>query len=269
MKKFEDITTVTTGTFPDTKSVASSTPSTPDGTPYLKALLDETWGWMQAMLAKAGITPDGIVESAAVGSQVAQSIQKIAGYPGEMVPWMGSNFAASDPTALGIRLLPMEGQTILIADYVDLDAVCYVGNSANLTAPAFFRTSDAGGTSRNANGPYFNIPDMRGYFVRGYDPSGIIDPDSFNHVVGSIQDDILQTHEHICEPDDNPSEHVSLETLYPRSSGDKEHVARDLARRAPEVTALPDVMAAEIEPASVHGVETRPKNITVRWCIRY
>ncbi len=270
MKKFEDITIVVTGTYPDTKAVASSTPTTPDGTPYLKALLDEQWGYIQALLNHAGITPDGVVESAAVGSQVMESIQKIAGYPGEIVGWMGSNFAAADPSVLGIRLLPLVGQTVLIANYVDLDAMVYVGNVLNPTALTFFRTSDIGGTTRNIVGPYLVLPDLRGYFLRGYDSTGLVDPDGAAHTVGSVQADMLADHEHYCEPAGSTTNQIKLEPFYLKTGVQSGYVLRDTAINVIATSPLIRVEADGIfNSQSPVGAEIRPKNITARWCIRY
>jgi len=40
----------------------------------------------------------------------------------------------------------------------------------------------------------FNVPDIQGYFVRGLDASGAVDPDS--RTLGSVQNDAFQGHKH-------------------------------------------------------------------------
>ena len=42
----------------------------------------------------------------------------------------------------------------------------------------------------------FNLPDLRGQFLRGLDDTGTIDPDGVNRTVGSLQSDAFQGHWH-------------------------------------------------------------------------
>ena len=42
----------------------------------------------------------------------------------------------------------------------------------------------------------FNLPDMRGQFLRGLDTSGTVDPDGAGRVVGDSQADAMQGHKH-------------------------------------------------------------------------
>ena len=52
------------GEFPNIKAVNASGPNNKDGTPYTADVLDDIWGWMQALMAKADIKPNGESESA-------------------------------------------------------------------------------------------------------------------------------------------------------------------------------------------------------------
>jgi hypothetical protein len=72
-----------------------------------------------------------------------------------------------DPAVNGDRVLLRHGQVIIIANYQDLVTACYVGDANNATAPCFYKTSDAGGTTRSTSGTYFVLPDTRGLSLKG------------------------------------------------------------------------------------------------------
>lgn len=160
----------TTGSFPDVASVNASGESTYDGTPLLKIDKDDEWGYVQALLYEAGLTPDGVVEAPGT-SQILEAIRKISGAPGELVMWLGADI---DPASLGLRIIPLTGQTIEIASYSALAEAVYVGDSANATAPGFYKV-DAPAGSRDISGGYMVLPDYRGMFVRGWSDSNTWD----------------------------------------------------------------------------------------------
>ncbi|GAF89052.1 unnamed protein product, partial [marine sediment metagenome] len=63
VKDLKSITTFNNGVaFPDTQAVNAAGPLSGDGTEYSKAVLDEFWGMMQAILVEAGKTPSGSTE---------------------------------------------------------------------------------------------------------------------------------------------------------------------------------------------------------------
>jgi hypothetical protein len=77
-------------------------------------------------------------------------------------------FSALNPVEQALRrILPLEGQVISVALYQDLCQCVYVGDASNETAPAFYRTEDSGGATRNTAGSYMVLPDARGIFLRG------------------------------------------------------------------------------------------------------
>ena len=89
----------------------------------------------------------------------------------------------------------------------------------------------------------FNIPDFRGYFIRGFDSTGIIDP---GRLYGSKQDDGLKAHTHLVDAgfagfggSTNPQLNNNANSSVPQTSG------------------------------STGGAETRPKNIAVNICIKF
>ena len=142
--------------FPNTEAVNASGPTATDGTEYVKNFVDNyAFGPQQALLNRAGITPNGTAESA-TNSQELEAMQRLFSHAGEAVDWYGS-----DPATLGVRILILEGQGVLVASYPDLVAATYVGDANNPTAEAFYRADDAAGATRNTAGNYFILPDAR------------------------------------------------------------------------------------------------------------
>ena len=88
-------------------------------------------------------------------------------------------------------------------------------------------------------------PDMRGLFVRGYDPTGARDPDGTTRLIGSVQQDELKAHKH-----DIP---CLNEIAYGSSN-------------IPSDANGPLVMH---ETSLTGGPETRPKNIVLMYCIKH
>jgi hypothetical protein len=151
----------TSGSFPNVEATDSSGPTLRDGTPINANLINDIWGAFQAILSAAGTTPsDGVETSSA--SDLLDSIRKLGGAPGEIV------FHASPSDSIDANILPLKGQVITISAYQALVDATYVGDTNNPSGfvLGFFKCSDAGGTVRNTAGPYFRLPDCRGYFPR-------------------------------------------------------------------------------------------------------
>lgn len=148
--------------FPDTEGVNASGPTETDGTEFVKLMIDNyMFGPQQALLNYAGLTPNGIAEANGA-SQELEALQKSFGYPGEAVNWYGQQ----DPAIEGARILLLEGQGVLVANFQALTNVVYVGDGNNATAPAFYRADDPSGAVRNIAGDYLILPDMRDVFPR-------------------------------------------------------------------------------------------------------
>ena len=91
-------------------------------------------------------------------------------------------------------------------------------------------------------------PDMRGLFVRGYDPTGVVDPDGASRTLGSVQEDELKSHGHVSEPiprDRGPG------NLGNAVWGDEIYYGTN------QLTILP-----------TGGPETRPRNMSLLFCIK-
>jgi hypothetical protein len=77
-------------------------------------------------------------------------------------------FSALNPVEQALRrILPLEGQVISVELYQDLCQCVYVGDGPNATAPAFYKTEDSGGATRDTAGAWMVLPDARGIFLRG------------------------------------------------------------------------------------------------------
>lgn len=173
--------------YPFTLAINATGAGTGDGTEIVKILVDDLWGARQALMDAAGLTPDSVTEAPDT-SQLLEAIRKISGSPGEGVTWWKN----SDPAITGDRVLLLNGQGILRANYPELDTAVYVGDTANPTASTFYHADDAAGTIRNTTGIYLILPDTRGYALRGLDVAASVDPDGASRDVGSIQDFALE-----------------------------------------------------------------------------
>jgi len=137
--------------------------------------------------------------------------------------------------------LPCNGVAVSREEYKDL---------YNIIGTAFGSISDT----------TFQVPDMRGLFLRGVDQGSTRDPEAGSRQapapngnagdkVGSVQEDQLKTHKHTVN-----AAHAGL--AGGKSTGDPIAVAgwpRNFAGK-------------EVEAAG--GAETRPKNIYVNWIIK-
>lgn len=253
------------GTFPDVVSLNSTGPGVNDGTPYLKTVIDDLWGFNQALLNAAFQFPDGSAEADGA-SQRLDALKKILGHPGEVIAWMGNS---ADPSAVDIRLLPLNGQGVLRTTYPELDAACYVGDPDNPTAPAFYHADDAAGTIRNTAGIYLILPDLRGLFIRGLDVSGSVDPDGVGREVGDVQATAYAKHWHNVMTSNEASKYF-LENHYVYTSSQPSTVLRSVLQL--ENVAGDEGVAAESFTGSsflVPREESRPVNTAARWCIRF
>jgi hypothetical protein len=258
----------TDGAFPLVTSRNSTGPGNLDGTPYIKNFIDDLWGFSQALMSAAGLTPNAVQESA-TASQRLEAIRRISGYPGEVVSWMGDQ---ADPNTLGIRLLQLKGQGVLRATYSELDAATWVGTTPNLTASAFYRADDAGGVTRNPTGVYLILPDLRGAFVRGLDVSGTVDPQGASRDIGNLQDWAVFDHSHQIFRSGGPgASGYASETLAAGANSviDEFSGGGAATAYAGPGTGMRDSTFSAFSATNRNASESRPVNYTGRWCIRY
>lgn len=107
----------------------------------------------------------------------------------------------------------------------------------------------------------FNLPDYRGLFLRGVDSGSGMDPDVAERSapaggqgsaqgVGSVQCDALETHTH------------AYQVISPAAVNDSGSGAGTLVQTA-------ETAAPTAPPARVSAYETRPKNVSVNYLIKY
>lgn len=173
--------------FPSTAAINASGAGATDGTEFIKALVDEIWGVNQAIMNAGGLTPNGVQESYNA-SQIKTAMQNVLGGPGEGVHY----WCTTDPATLLKRLIKLNGQGVLRANYPDLDTAVYCGDANNATAAAFYHATDSAGVTRSTSGAYLILPETRGYFLRGLDVAASIDPQGASRSLGHKQTDAFQ-----------------------------------------------------------------------------
>ena len=253
----------TLGTFPDTTGRNASGGTATDGTPWIRAFIDNYFGLSQALLDYAGMTPDAATDVHDACQQL-DALRYVSGPVGSIAAWSGVD---ADPSSLGIRLLPLTGQGVLRATYSDLDAACYVGDSANPTAEAFYRADDAAGTSRNIAGAYLILPDARGQALRGLDPTGTVDPLGASRAVGDIQADSLQAHYHKMISNDDAYYLRYALTRWSFGSDDRSPYPSATYNATDTYRAKDLETATGASAVKSNNYETRMTNLAVRWCI--
>jgi len=225
----------------------ASGPTLLDGTEYNAASIDDfNWGWIQAAMKQAGITPDGNPETEDA-SQILDALARIMSPVGSVFEWN----RADDPATANARVLYVHGQGISRSAYPDLDAACYVGSVRNPTASGFYRANDSGGVDRNINGGYLILPDYRGYFPRCI---GGVDPVPGRSLF-DIQGDMFQGHGHWTNAWGRTD--VSITSGTGKAANDS----------STAVVTTPTNDGTNGTPRI--GIETRPKNRATKYVVRY
>ena len=179
--------------WPATQAINVSAPGAGDGTEFVALMVNDIWGRAEALMAYAGLTPDGVAEAPNT-AQILTAIKKgFAVGPGMgVIYWKNGT-----PAANGDRVLLLQGQVITAATYPLLCAAVYVGDASNPTAPAFYYTSDAGGTTRStASKTYMVLPDTRAVSLKGAGNQTISTRAKSGPAFGAVQEDQGQGHIH-------------------------------------------------------------------------
>lgn len=165
--------------------------------------------------------------------QVGDRINPFYAVPvGTILPFAGSSIPAG--------WLECAGQVLSRATYPDLFAVI-------------------GTTYGAATSETFNLPDLRGEFLRGWDNGKGVDP---GRALGSAQGDENKAHRH-----DFNYKHTSGSASNSPATGDGALAAASSALGRNVVT--PADHAQLTNAVSIAGgSETRPRNVAVRFCIR-
>lgn len=292
-----------------------TTGTTGDGTPIKKAILNDTYGFQQALLRAAGIVPTGNAETQ-IASQYMQAVvelasgrafnyddsgaadayildlranqQGVAAYfegmvarfapantstgpstvnvnglgvvtirqPGGLIDVTAGDLIAGQTTALIYRTSP--GVHFELQDSGD-DKVGTVVGKASTIVPEGYLECDGSAISRTTyatlfadigtlygigdGATTFNIPDLRGEFIRGWDNGRGVDP---ARAIATAQADAFESHNH----------QIRDRSDYPLSGGS--------VASAAGVGALNSRFS---EPTG--GTETRPRNIAMMYCIKF
>jgi len=192
-----------------------------DGTPFEKVWADDIYGFLQALLAEAVITPSGTADTALV-SQYLLAIQTLiatAAVPVGTVVWKAANII---PTGYLKANGAAVSRTTYAALFADIGVVFGVGDSSTT----------------------FNLPDLRGEFVRGWDDGKGLDK---GRALGSNQDEDFKAHTH------DMAQSGDYTAPGPKASMDNGQ----------------DVIANYLASESTGGIETRPRNVALLACIKY
>jgi phage-related tail fiber protein len=150
--------------------------------------------------------------------------------------------ATSNPTGW----LKLNGAPLDRTDYPALWA--YAQASGNIVTEAVWTATNTGSFSTGNLSTTFRIPDLRGEFVRGWDNSRGVDS---GRGIGVYQSDDFKSHQHITD------------VLYDRcnATAPGNAVYGDEAWYPPYTLSLPSNY--------VGGTETRPRNISLLYCIKF
>jgi hypothetical protein len=254
--------------FPDTLGKNATGAGATDGTEFVKLFIDDIWGWFQALMDYAGLTPNGVTEAPNTAQRL-EALRRGFGGVGEWVIWTKKDI----PSVTGDRVIFLNGQGILRANYAELDSKVYVGDPANGTASAFYHADDAAGTTRNTAGVYLILPETRGYALRGLDVVASVDPDGASRDYGSIQLDAFQGWQLGAERDS-----TGLRDYWGRTSTRDQQTT---SVGAPNNTFPVFVTSAQGSSQMLHAkndgtngdpreaTETRMTNVAVQFGIRY
>jgi hypothetical protein len=272
-----------TGVWPNVLPKNSSTGTSTDGTVYNADVIQPLWSLTQALMNRLPMAVSGTLEVyTAVGSGSSSGLGAIPGDPAQQLMWaLQRNFSAPgeivphflNSTAQGqVRALPLNGQVIDGFTYPDLWYNTWVGSAANAAAPAFYTTSDSGGTTRATTGltvngvtggRYLNLPDCRGLFARGIGTSTVNQGANGTYFTGgSSMGQVLL---------DMTQGHVHVLTFYASVSGGGNTYpgTTNSFTSGPyfNVTNLPSTDGTNSTPRT--GFETRPVSFACMWAVRY
>lgn len=199
------------------------------------------------------LTGDVTVSSSGVttiASGAVTSAKMAAGASASLVP-AGAVMGFARSTA-PTGWLACSGQEVLVADYGDLTTAIYVGDGSNADTDLVYGFKTNGSGTRSTTGTHIKLPDLRGEFLRGWDNSRGIDSSRKNR---SAQTDAFQGHRH------------SVSHNAVTANGSNGAGASPLLI-APATITIGDPTTDGTNGAPRTAAETRPRNVTVLYCIK-
>jgi hypothetical protein len=181
-----------------------------------------------------------------------------------IITWTGNTLINGDPIKFTTTGTLPTGLTVGTVYYV----INRSGNTFNLAAtPGGAAIATSGtqvGTHTGINAPFgcandlstFNLPDSRGEFIRGYDFTRGVD---LNRAFGVLQTDAFQGHRHS----------VSWSPTYAiQAGGSGEGGGSGNTDMAISIS-ITDPITDGVHGTPRSASETRPRNMTKVWCMRY
>ena len=155
--------------------------------------------------------------------------------------------------------LECNGQLVLKTEYPNLFIA--IGHTFDTNISLILPSSGTRAVASTGTAPFFKLPDLRGYFVRGWDNTRNIDTD---RTFGSVQEDQIEKHKHIASNNDcqNYNNVNGIGTGNFNTWCDTNGIAYNTAGAG-----LTDDGMFPEQTAKV-GTETRPKNIALMYCIK-
>ncbi|EKT4494145.1 tail fiber protein [Pseudomonas putida] len=202
-----------------------TTPDAKDGSYLEKDWANDKEGFFQSLLSQAGITANGAVDAVGASqyfSALTAIIESLSP-PGQVAAFARS----TAPTGW----LKANGAAVSRTTYAALFAA--IGTT--------FGVGDGSTT--------FNLPDMRGEFLRGLDDGRGVDA---GRALGSWQADDFKAHKHVT------SSSFGLATTATGNS----------AMRDPSSPVNTPPGSSEQSTGSAGGAETRPRNVALLYCIK-
>ena len=136
------------------------------------------------------------------------------------------------------------GTIVIYTAEFDLPDTWLECNGASLDATTYAGLYSVLGNVYGGDAANFNIPDLRGYFVRGYHSGSGTDPDYATRNFGAFQWDELASHRH--EFDNNNSVVDSVHEIQKESGSNP----------------------TQTKTTYVGGAETRPRNLTFYYIMK-
>jgi microcystin-dependent protein len=212
----------------------------------------------------------GGIGKVAVSTVTSSELGFLSGVTSAIQTQLNSKAALSSPTFTGTPVLPSAtivgtGTTTLASFGIPAGAVM---SFAMNSAPTGWLAADGSAVSRttyatlfaaigttygSGDGTTFNLPDMRGYFVRG---SGTNGDGTVAGSFGAKQDDAFKSHSHIYRDPVEPAQPAT----------------RGIGGGTPVGFSATTVYVSDTPSdttSAVGGVETRPKNIAMLYCIKF
>lgn len=198
-----------------------SAPAATDGTPLEKQWANDLYGFGEALLAAAGVTHSDAPDTAVASDRMTALMVLLRrfGTPAGAVEYFAMNSAPDG-------WLIANGQAVSRTTYADLFAA--IGTSYGA----------GNGTTT------FNVPDLRGEFIRCLDNNKGTDPQP-TRAVGSSQTDDFKAHVHSAGVDANSASGAAVIT-----GGAQERIVNG-------------------QTGSTGGTETRPRNVALLACIKW